>query len=86
MAKVKQHAFAIKRITDELAEMAASDKTIAKGVGHFFGEAAFNLIRMLQDSAKKLPAKKLPIEEAASTSYFEIEMLDETMPSEELEL
>ena len=55
VARVKHHAFAIKRITDQLAEMAVSDEAIAKGVAGFFGEAAFNLIGILQESSKKLP-------------------------------
>ncbi len=55
---VKQHAFCIKRLTDHLAALAATDRIIAEGVSNFFGEAAFNLLRMLQDSAKKLPPRE----------------------------
>ncbi len=67
VTRVKHHAFAIKRITDQLAELATGDNTIAKGVAAFFGEAAFNLVRMLQQSATKLPL-------AAEEPPFQIEI------------
>lgn len=53
--QVKHHAFCIKRLTDHLAHLAFTDATIAEGVVRFFNEAAFNLLDMLQNSAKKLP-------------------------------
>ncbi len=74
-ARVKHHALAIKRITDQLAELAADDKAIAKGVANFFGEAAFNLIGILQDAAKKLPL--LPEE---SPFRIEIEVIGDDTP------
>ena len=67
VSKVKHHAFAIKRVTDQLADMAAGDNAITKGVAQFFGEAAFNLVSMLQQSAKKLPL-------SADESPFQIEI------------
>ena len=54
--RVKHHAFCIMRETDRLAELALADPSIAEGVSSFFDEAAFNLLRMLERSAKKLPA------------------------------
>ncbi len=54
--RVKQHAFAIKRELDELAKMAGEDSTLQKGVASFFGEAFFNIVRMISESAKSLPA------------------------------
>lgn len=53
--RVKHHAFRIKRLTDHLAHLALADEKIAGGVSRFFVEAAFNLLHLLQDSAKKLP-------------------------------
>ncbi len=53
--RVKHHAFRIKRETDFLARLALADEKIADGVARFFDEAAFNLLHMLLDSAKKLP-------------------------------
>ena len=53
--RVKQHAFAIKRELDQLARMAGEDSTLQKGVASFFGEAFFNIVRMISESAKSLP-------------------------------
>ena len=78
--RVKHHAFTIKRLTDHLAHLCLSDETIAKGVSRFFCEAAFNLLHMLQDSAKKLP---LPPEEAFPPMVIETCGVDE--PDEEEE-
>ena len=55
--RVKQHAFAIKREMDNLAECARSDESIAVGVAGFFGEAFFNLIRIVENSIEKLPLR-----------------------------
>lgn len=54
--RVKQHAFAIKRELDDLACIAGDDSTLRKGVASFFGEAFFNIVRMISESAKSLPA------------------------------
>jgi transcriptional regulator with XRE-family HTH domain len=59
--EVKYHAFAIKRQLDHLAHLAMGDETIAAGVTRFFGEAAFNLINMLNDAATKLPQQPRPL-------------------------
>jgi transcriptional regulator with XRE-family HTH domain len=67
--QVKDHAFAIRRLLDHLAGLAATDHLIARGVSNFFGEAAFNLIGMLQDCANKLPP---PPE--GTPPYFQIEL------------
>ena len=53
--RVKQHAFAIKRELDDLARLAGDDSTLRKGVASFFGEAFFNIVRMISESAKSLP-------------------------------
>ena len=54
---VKYHAFQIKRSLDRLAELGCRDEAVAQGVANFFGEAFFNLVKMLQDSASKLPSR-----------------------------
>jgi transcriptional regulator with XRE-family HTH domain len=53
--RVKQHAFAIKRELDQLARMAGDDSTLRQGIASFFGEAFFNIVRMISESAKSLP-------------------------------
>lgn len=55
--RVKYHACSIKRLMDQLAELAQVDDNIAKGVAGFFGEAFFNMVSMLAASAKKLPSR-----------------------------
>ena len=53
--RVKQHAFAIKRELDDLARIAGSNSTLQKGVASFFGEAFFNIVRLISESAQALP-------------------------------
>jgi transcriptional regulator with XRE-family HTH domain len=53
--RVKKLAFQIKEELDRLVGLARDDQKIAQGVAGFFNEAFFNLVKMLQDSAKKLP-------------------------------
>lgn len=53
--EVKYHAFCIKRLLDHLCSLAKDDDAIAKAVAQFHGEAFFNLVRILQESAGKLP-------------------------------
>ncbi|MDV7396727.1 hypothetical protein RZS08_35345, partial [Arthrospira platensis SPKY1] len=55
--KIKYHAVAIKRLLAELVKLAQMDKQIAEGVAGFHGEAFFNLIKILRDSAKELPGR-----------------------------
>ena len=40
-----------------MAQLAGRDEKIAQAVSAFFGEAFFNLVKMLQDSANKLPLR-----------------------------
>ncbi|MEE8450421.1 MAG: helix-turn-helix transcriptional regulator, partial [Thermoguttaceae bacterium] len=54
---VKRHAFAIKRHMEDLARLAASDKTIASGVTQFFGEVVYNITRMLAEAVRHLPLR-----------------------------
>lgn len=53
--RVKCHAFAIKRHTDDMAQLARKDERIAQGVTNFFLELLVNLVQMLSDSADRLP-------------------------------
>lgn len=55
--RVKHHAFRIKEELDRLAELAGNDHGMAAGVSGFLGEAFFNLVTILQASARKLPSK-----------------------------
>jgi transcriptional regulator with XRE-family HTH domain len=66
--KIKYHALAIKRLFAELVKLAQMDERIAEGVAGFHGEAFFNLIEILRDSAKKLPRRE------DGTAFVDIEI------------
>lgn len=51
---IKYHAFKIRDYLDTLAKLAGKDKTMVEGVSAFFGEAFFNMVNIIQDSASKL--------------------------------
>jgi len=68
IAMVKHHALAIKRLLDRLADLARGDNQIARGVAGFFGEAFFNLVKMLQDSSSRLPKNE------GERPYIQIEL------------
>ena len=53
--EVKMHAFRIKHVLDELVQLAGNDGAIAKGVGAFIEEAAFNLVRLAKTAKENLP-------------------------------
>ncbi len=50
--RVKFHAAHIKRCMDRLAEIARGDEQISSGTLEFFGEAAFNLLKIVKSAAK----------------------------------
>lgn len=64
--RVKFHAMQIKSLVERLAGLAQKDPAIAKGVSDFFGEAAFNLLRILQEAAEKLPDEALSTNETGT--------------------
>lgn len=55
--EVKLHAFRIKHLLDRLAKFAERDEGIAQGIANFFGEAFFNVVKLMQDSASRLPKR-----------------------------
>jgi len=55
---VKFHAFRFKHFLDQLAKFAERDEGIAHGVANFMGEAFFNVVKLIQDSASRLPKRK----------------------------
>jgi len=55
--RVKCHTVTIKKHTDDLAQLARTDETIAEGVASFFFELFANFIWVLGDSAKQLPLR-----------------------------
>ena len=67
--EVKFHAFRIKALLERLAKLARKDERIARGVGSFFGEAFFNLLNIIQSSAKQLP----PREDGRSLIQIEVQ-------------
>lgn len=60
--RVKFHAAYIKRLMDRLACLAKDDENISCCALAFFGETAFNLLKIIQDAAKVVQnaAKKTP--------------------------
>ena len=70
--EVKHHAFSIKRSMNQLAKLAhGSDPSIIKAVADFHGEAFFNLLHMIQESAANLP-----VHPDTGAPYIQIEMLE----------
>jgi transcriptional regulator with XRE-family HTH domain len=57
VTRIKKFAFQIKHELDKLAALAAHDQLIARGVSNLVGEAFFNLVSILQESAQKLPPR-----------------------------
>jgi transcriptional regulator with XRE-family HTH domain len=53
--KVKSHVLAIKKHTDDLANLAKSDENIARGVAQFYFELMVNFSRLVGDSVRALP-------------------------------
>jgi len=54
--EVKFYAFQMKHRLDALTELAGEDRKLAEGIAGFLGEAFFNLVGMLNDSASRLPS------------------------------
>jgi transcriptional regulator with XRE-family HTH domain len=78
--EVKHHAFCIKRLMENLAELAQGDDIeIMRGVANFHGEAFFNLVRILQRSAAKLPVH--PETGAPFVEIDMLELIDSSTPS-----
>jgi len=58
--EVKYHAFSIKRLLDNLAELAGDDESMSRGVLKAIGETWYNLAKMLEDSARKVKPRPRP--------------------------
>lgn len=88
--EVKHHAFAIKRCLNRLAELAAKDETIAKGVRGFIGEAAYNLARIVEDAVRTVRSavkyQILPSIPKEETSPIRVESSEEESADEFLRL
>jgi transcriptional regulator with XRE-family HTH domain len=54
--RVRFHAMQIQSTVDGLAGLTKNDPAIARGAAAFFGEAAFNLLLILQEAAGRLPS------------------------------
>lgn len=61
VARVKFHHACIRKEVESLADLDLKDVMIAEGVSRFFGEAALNLLKTLEDATKKLPAEVQPL-------------------------
>lgn len=77
--RVKCHAFAIKRHTDDMAQLARKDEGIAQGVTNFFVELVVNLVQMLSDSADRLPL--LPGGAPRFRLHAKVDVEDEDTPA-----
>jgi len=53
---IKMHALQIKKNLDELVVLAKKDEQLAEGVEKFFVEAIWNIGRLFEQSAAKLPS------------------------------
>jgi transcriptional regulator with XRE-family HTH domain len=53
--RVKLHAFQIKHELARIVELVKGDQKLAQAAAGFINEAFFNLVKILQDSAEKLP-------------------------------
>jgi transcriptional regulator with XRE-family HTH domain len=73
---IKAHAILIKRLLSRMCAFAKRDDDIADAFAAFLGEAFFNLVKMLQDSAKDVPPN------ADGKSRVTIEMFLDEEPRE----
>jgi len=75
---IKHHAFQIQKHFDDLVELSHKDEGILHGVKNFFAESIFNIVRLIMDSAEKLPMQ-------SAEEPFAIEVasppIDEAQPS-----
>ena len=60
---VKFHAFEMKKHLDKLCVLAKDDPAFVEAVRRFYGEAFVNVLGLIADSIKKLPAKKEKVQE-----------------------
>ena len=65
--RVKFHAAYIKRLMDRLAELSKDDESTSRGFRTFCGEAAFNLLKIIQDAAKVVQDARMAIREIGSS-------------------
>jgi transcriptional regulator with XRE-family HTH domain len=78
--RVKRLAARIKDQLDHLAGLARGDRKIAQGVASFFNEAFFDLVKLLQGSAEKLPRDAEDGEPPLSFEILEGEPSVEAVP------
>ncbi|MDQ8195852.1 helix-turn-helix domain-containing protein [Coraliomargarita sp. SDUM461004] len=70
---IKHHAFQIKHHLDQLASLAQKDEQISTGVEDFFSETLFNMLKIIEDSARKLPTHSMEEDDILIYSNKEIE-------------
>ena len=56
--RIKHHAFKMRYYLDQLCELVGDDPQIEKAVRDFYGEAFVNVMNLIAESYKKLPARK----------------------------
>ncbi len=69
VSRIKSLVFRIGHELDRMAKTAADDRVIANGDSGFFGEAFFNLVKMIQDSTQNLPPRA---KDESPTISFEV--------------
>jgi transcriptional regulator with XRE-family HTH domain len=55
--RVKTYAYLMNEELRQIAVLAHKDDSIAEGAEQFFGEAFFNCVRLIQETAKQLPQR-----------------------------
>lgn len=53
--RVKGHVFMIKKLLDELADLAGDDSDLQQKISEFYGEVLFNFLLQFGESCQKLP-------------------------------
>ncbi|WPJ94008.1 helix-turn-helix domain-containing protein [Coraliomargarita algicola] len=70
---IKHHALQIKHHLDQLASLAQKDEQISTGVEDFFSETLFNMLKIVEDSARKLPTNSMEEDDIRIYSNKEVE-------------
>jgi transcriptional regulator with XRE-family HTH domain len=69
---IKYHFFEIRRLFNELAKLAHNHDELEPHISNFFGDAFFNLLRLLSDAQEALP------KQSKARECVQIQFLDKT--------
>lgn len=71
--QVKFHVLQIRKLLHQLAELSSKDESLIEPVGHFFGEALFNMVKSIESASEKLSGS--PEQRLFTIEYVESEIL-----------